>query len=149
MRSCSMALQLLSVCIGSYLSGALVFGIQWLTSTMDPRGYGWLPKNLNMGRLDLFLLVLGVLMFINMLHFIWVASGYEYKVVEHVRRAAPIQPRASVPRPSRPSGVPLGIPARGRQPRDAAFEPSSMTPAEYGRSVTFNPQTPVMPPQFR
>eukprot|EP00889_Picochlorum_renovo_P001107 jgi/Picre1/28137/NNA_003543.t1 len=81
MRSCSMALQLLSVCIGSYLSGALVFGIQAITSSLDPRGYGWLPKNLNKGRLDLFLITLGMLMLLNLLHFMWVAAGYEYKAM--------------------------------------------------------------------
>ena len=33
MRSCSMALQLLSVCIGSYLSGALVYCVgRWCAS---------------------------------------------------------------------------------------------------------------------
>ena len=55
MRSCSMALQLLSVCIGSYLSGALVAAISSLTYHM---GCNWLPQDLNYGRLDLFFLLL-------------------------------------------------------------------------------------------
>ena len=55
MRSCSMALQLLSVCIGSYLSGALVAAISALTFRM---GCNWLPHDLNYGRLDLFFLLL-------------------------------------------------------------------------------------------
>ena len=55
MRSCSMALQLLSVCIGSYLSGALVAAISSLTYRM---GCNWLPQDLNYGRLDLFFLLL-------------------------------------------------------------------------------------------
>ena len=58
MRSCSMALQLLSVCIGSYLSGALVLGVAQGTAALDPRGAGWLPGDLNDGRLDLFFLLL-------------------------------------------------------------------------------------------
>ena len=55
MRSCSMALQLLSVCIGSYLSGALVAAISSLSYRM---GCNWLPQDLNYGRLDLFFLLL-------------------------------------------------------------------------------------------
>ena len=55
MRSCSMALQLLSVCIGSYLSGALVAAISSATYRL---GSDWLPQDLNYGRLDLFFLLL-------------------------------------------------------------------------------------------
>ena len=55
MRSCSMALQLLSVCIGSYLSGALVAAISSATYRL---GADWLPQDLNYGRLDLFFLLL-------------------------------------------------------------------------------------------
>ena len=55
MRSCSMALQLLSVCIGSYLSGALVAAISSATYHL---GADWLPQDLNYGRLDLFFLLL-------------------------------------------------------------------------------------------
>ncbi len=59
MRSCSMALQLLSVCIGSYLSGALVLGVAHGTAAAGAAGgAGWLPANLNDGRLDLFFLLL-------------------------------------------------------------------------------------------
>ena len=58
MRSCSMALQLLSVCIGTYLSGALVLGVAQGTAALDPGGAGWLPGDLNDGRLDLFFLLL-------------------------------------------------------------------------------------------
>jgi hypothetical protein len=42
MRSCSMALQLLSTALGSYLSGALLLGVQRWTD--------WLPRDLNAGR---------------------------------------------------------------------------------------------------
>ena len=55
MRSCSMALQLLSVCIGSYLSGALVAAVSSLSYRI---GGDWLPHDLNYGRLDLFFLLL-------------------------------------------------------------------------------------------
>lgn len=52
----------------------------------DPEGYGWLPKNLNKGRLDLFLLCLGGIMTLNCIIFWRVAVKYEYKTVEHVQR---------------------------------------------------------------
>jgi len=53
------ALQLLSVCIGSYLSGALVLGVAHGTAAAGAAGgAGWLPANLNDGRLDLFFLLL-------------------------------------------------------------------------------------------
>ena len=55
MRSCSMALQLLSVCIGSYLSGALVGAVSAISYRL---GSDWLPQDLNYGRLDLFFLLL-------------------------------------------------------------------------------------------
>lgn len=59
MRSCSMALQLLSVAAGSYLSGALVWGVSALTQRLGlNRGRGWLPHDLNYGRLDLFFVLL-------------------------------------------------------------------------------------------
>ena len=59
MRSCSMALQLLSVALGSYLSGALVWGVSALTARLGlNQGLGWLPRDLNHGRLDLFFLLL-------------------------------------------------------------------------------------------
>ncbi|KAI7840664.1 hypothetical protein COHA_005685, partial [Chlorella ohadii] len=86
MRSCSMALVLLSVCIGSYLSGALVYAATVITRRMDPVGEGWLPKDLNHGRLDLFFLLLAGLMAANLALYLWVAARYEYKAVEHVKR---------------------------------------------------------------
>ena len=57
MRSCSMALQLLSVAGGSYLSGALVAAVAALSAAWGG-GEGWLPQDLNAGRLDLFFLLL-------------------------------------------------------------------------------------------
>lgn len=46
MRSCSMALQLLSVCIGSYLSGALVYCVgRWCASGANCRSKcDWVTK---------------------------------------------------------------------------------------------------------
>ena len=59
MRSCSMALQLLSVAIGSYLSGALVYLVGSYTEGLFGAKHGWLPGDLNKGRVDLFFLLLG------------------------------------------------------------------------------------------
>lgn len=59
MRSCSMALQLLSVAVGSYLSGAVVAALGSITARLGfAHGQGWLPKDMNHGRLDLFFLFL-------------------------------------------------------------------------------------------
>ena len=59
MRSCSMALQLLSVAIGSYLAGALVYIVGAYTQGVAGAKHGWLPSDLNKGRVDLFFLLLG------------------------------------------------------------------------------------------
>jgi dipeptide/tripeptide permease len=156
MRSCSMALQLLSVAVGSYLSGAVVWGTQLVTSKIDPFGFGWLPKDINKGRLDLFFLVLGGLMVINIMHFVSVALKYEYKAVEHIKRVAPRRLPSSgpgggpAPRPRTapmPSTAPSAAhPATARRIQGAADSPA---PQPYGRSVTFLPQTPAMPAPFR
>ena len=58
MRSCSMALQLLSVAIGSYLAGALVYAVGAYTQGVAGAKHGWLPDDLNKGRVDLFFLLL-------------------------------------------------------------------------------------------
>ena len=163
MRSCSMALQLLSVCIGSYLSGAVVWMTQLVTSRLDPLGEGWLPKDLNKGRLDLFFLVLCVLMVVNLIHFVSVAMKYEYKAVEHVKRVAPRtttvgRPSASSPggAPPRPRTAPMpstapsaAHPLGARRISTSAGGAESPAPQPYGRSVTFLPQTPAMPAPFR
>lgn len=59
MRSCSMALQLLSVAVGSYLSGAVVAAVGAITARLGfSQGHGWLSPDMNHGRLDLFFLFL-------------------------------------------------------------------------------------------
>lgn len=77
MRSCSMALQLLSTAVGSYLGGGLVAAVAALSVAA---GAPWLPKDLNLGHLDWFLLLCGGLMAANSLLFVLVANNYEYKV---------------------------------------------------------------------
>ncbi|KAI8464147.1 MAG: POT family-domain-containing protein [Monoraphidium minutum] len=46
-------------------------------------GEAWLPKDLNYGHLDRFLIFSGSLMLANTLIFLWVALSYEYKSLEH------------------------------------------------------------------
>ncbi|KAL4443298.1 hypothetical protein ABPG75_011035 [Micractinium tetrahymenae] len=156
MRSCSMALQLLSVCIGSYLSGALVLGVSVVSSRWDPAGQGWLPKDLNQGRLDLFFLCLAALMFLNLLLFLWVAARYEYKAVEHKRVVLPrSQQRPPLPRPPAPArsqpvaSLAASVAHPQAVPGAAGSVPSSPAPAIFSRSVTFMPKSPAMPAPFR
>ena len=157
MRSCSMALQLLSVCVGSYLSGAVVWATQAVTSRLDPTDEGWLPKDINKGRLDLFFWVLCGIMVVNVIHFVSVAVKYEYKAVEHVKRVAPRAARPGGPTPPTPptpprvrtAPMPSGPSAAHPAARRALAEAESPAPQPYGRSVTFLPQTPAMPAPFR
>lgn len=139
-----LTVQLLSVCIGSYLSGGLIYVVDVVTRALDPEGYGWLPKDLNKGHLDYFLALLGVLMLINCLLYAYVASYYEYKSIEHVQRVTPRPPRAPAAAAARPPSAP--ITSRGTSAAHATgARRESPTPALYGRSVTFMPPSPVMP----
>ena len=156
MRSCSMALQLLSVCIGSYLSGAVVWATSVVTSRLDPSGEGWLPKDLNQGHLDFFFLFLGGLMAINLCFFLFVAIQYEYKSVEHKHTAAPrVILQGGLP--LRPEPRPITAPVPSMRPSAAhpmatgaeSVGASPATPGFYGRSVTYLPQTPALPAPFR
>eukprot|EP00891_Asterochloris_glomerata_P003785 jgi/Astpho2/3785/Aster-04319 len=147
MRSCSMAMQLLSVAIGSYLSGAVVMAVSGLTAHGGRQG--WLPDDLNLGRLDLFFLFLGGLMALNLLWFLWVARSYEYKEIEHHRRAHPAQ--------QKPSGQaePQWMQPQNGHGMQAAHEINiapRINPSDagiYGRSVTFVGQSPALPAPFR
>lgn len=77
MRSCSMALQLLSTAVGSYLGGALVAAVAAVTASL---GTPWLPRDLNHGHMDYFLVLIGLILVVNTVAFVWVAMRYEYKV---------------------------------------------------------------------
>ena len=172
MRSCSMALQLLSVAVGSYLSGALVAavgaGTAWLGLGRD--GAGWLPSALNEGRLDLFFWLMAALCVANTLLFLVVASGYQYKDVPHGRRrrkrapeevvvaggegepqgATPTTP--TLPRPpgrappTAARGIGGGGFGRSRGPMGGASSPAD---SAFGRSVTYVPPSPALPAPFR
>ena len=74
MRSMASALQLFSVCLGSYLSSGLVIIVQSL-STLGG-GPGWLPDDLDAGRLDAYFLLLAALMMLNAGVFAWVCRRF-------------------------------------------------------------------------
>ena len=102
MRSCSMALQLLSVSVGSYLSGAVVLAVSSLTRRWDPQGLGWLPKDLNAGRLDLFFLLLGSLMVLNLVRGGGGSWGSRQEVAiprSHLPASVPGPPHSCSPNP--------------------------------------------------
>lgn len=150
MRSCSMALQLLSVCIGSYLSGALVYAVgRWSVGIAGAK-HGWLPNDLNHGRVDLFFLLLAGLMLVNLVLFLWVASKYEYKALEKPRVHPPKPPRGVPPRWVRPRIVTGVVPPRtGRSAGIDIVRGASIHPEEdvgiYGRSLAFQGQQPALP----
>eukprot|EP00884_Botryococcus_braunii_P005498 jgi/Botrbrau1/1494/Bobra.178_3s0049.1 len=79
MRSTASALQLVTVALGNYLSTAIVSIV--MSVTRRGGGMGWIPDNLNLGRLDLFYALLVVLSILNFLFFLVVARFYKYKEV--------------------------------------------------------------------
>lgn len=79
MRSLASALQLLTNALGSYVATAVTSIVNSVT-TRDG-SLGWLPNNLNQGRLDYYYVVLVILSVINIFFFIFVAHLYKYKKV--------------------------------------------------------------------
>ncbi|XAR58934.1 Peptide-transporting ATPase [Bertholletia excelsa] len=77
MRSLCSALSLTTVALGNYLSSLLVTIV---TSISTKNGkLGWIPDNLNYGRLDYFFWLLAVLSVLNLGVYILVAKWYTYK----------------------------------------------------------------------
>lgn len=77
MRSLSSALSLTTVALGNYLSSLLVTIITSITTKNGK--LGWIPDNLNYGRLDYFFWLLAVLSVLNLGVYIVVAKWYTYK----------------------------------------------------------------------
>ncbi|KAG2452163.1 hypothetical protein HYH02_003195 [Chlamydomonas schloesseri] len=112
MRSCSMALQLASTAIGSYMSGVIVWAVQVGSPALA--GRQWLPRDLNSGRLDLFFLFMAVLMAASTAAFVAVAMSYTYKAVEHKRHVVvPTQATPGAPGRASSSGLPSELPGGG------------------------------------
>ncbi|KAK4278609.1 hypothetical protein QN277_016435 [Acacia crassicarpa] len=77
MRSLCSALQLLTVALGQYLSSLLVTIV---TSISTKNGSpGWIPDNLNYGRIHYFFWLLAVLSALNLVIYVLVARMYKYK----------------------------------------------------------------------
>lgn len=163
MRSCSMALGLLSSALGSYSAGILTWLVQKLSEKVT--GVQWLPNDLNKGRLDLFFLFMMALMIFNVMIFLVVAFSYEYKAVEH--KADPVPQALPHPLqeplqvgPSSPAmkvgsaayvPIPRLSPWRDEEGGEAEGEdednlPNSMV---YARSLAYQPPQPVRPQTFR
>mmetsp|Transcript_13275 Transcript_13275/g.31436 ORF Transcript_13275/g.31436 Transcript_13275/m.31436 type:complete len:740 (+) Transcript_13275:102-2321(+) len=143
MRSCSMALQLLSSCIGSYLAGLIVWAAHVLTAGADGEG-GWLPKNINQGHLDLYFVALAGIMLCNLALYVAVAINYQYKEVEHEQVFRRVRPEpAEEPQDAEISEVPSSsIAIRGRRADTVKEGP-------YGRSITYVPVSPNFPAHLR
>lgn len=77
MRSLCSALSLLTVALGQYLSSLLVTVVTKVTTLNG--GPGWLPDNLNYGRLDCFFWLLAGLSVVNFVAFLVVSRFYTYK----------------------------------------------------------------------
>ncbi|KAG8092799.1 hypothetical protein GUJ93_ZPchr0012g18993 [Zizania palustris] len=71
MRSVAGALLLLGLGVGSYASGLMVNVVH--------RATGWLPQDLNRGRVDLFYLVVGAMAMANLAYFLVCARWYRSK----------------------------------------------------------------------
>ncbi|CAL0329845.1 unnamed protein product [Lupinus luteus] len=79
MRSLCSALLLLSTSLGSYLSSVIVTIVTYFTTQGGKPG--WVPNNLNEGRLDQFFWLMSGLSVLNMLVYIIVAKRYKQKTV--------------------------------------------------------------------
>ncbi|CAN1275707.1 Protein NRT1/ PTR FAMILY 8.1, partial [Linum perenne] len=77
MRSLCSALSLTTAALGSYLSTFLVNLVTDLSS--ENGGDGWIPDNLNYGRLDCFFWLLAGLSLVNLGFYVLVARWYTYK----------------------------------------------------------------------
>ncbi|KAL8526748.1 hypothetical protein ACS0TY_015816 [Phlomoides rotata] len=77
MRSLCSVLSLTTTALGNYLSSLLVIIVMDI-STMDG-GKGWIPDNLNYGKLHYFFWLLGVLSVVNLGVYLVAAKWYTYK----------------------------------------------------------------------
>ncbi|CAA0811553.1 Protein NRT1/ PTR FAMILY 8.3, partial [Striga hermonthica] len=77
MRSLCSALSLLTTALGNYLSSFIVTVVTGLTTSGGRKG--WIPDNLNEGRLDLFFSLLAGLSLLNLLLYVFCANIYKSK----------------------------------------------------------------------
>ncbi|OIW09313.1 hypothetical protein TanjilG_01284 [Lupinus angustifolius] len=79
MRSLCSALSLLTTSLGNYLSSFILTMVTYFTAQGGKPG--WIPDNLNQGRLNYFFFLLALLSLLNMLMFIIFAKKYKAKKV--------------------------------------------------------------------
>ncbi|KAL7110915.1 hypothetical protein ACP275_05G055700 [Erythranthe tilingii] len=77
MRSLCSALSLLTTSLGNYLSSFILTVVTWQTTRGGKTG--WIPDNLNEGRLDNFFWLLAGLSFANMVVYVFCAKMYKSK----------------------------------------------------------------------
>lgn len=83
MRSIGASLTFVNAAVSNYLSGFLISTIHRVTS--GPSTGGWLPEDLNMGRLDYFYYLVAALGVLNMVYFTVCAKWYTYKGATTIR----------------------------------------------------------------
>jgi hypothetical protein len=145
MRSCCAALSLVTTALGGYMSAGLLVVVQANTT--------WLNDLMHGSRLDLYFLVLAAAMLLNTAVFAMLAMRYKYKEIRHRTPLPMVGGQHAMPQwrgVQHVSGASSAIsihvrPGYGYQ---YAGTPSSDV-GPYGRSVTYMPQTPVMPAHFR
>lgn len=86
MRSTCSAIQLLATGLGSYVAAALVAIVQAITG--NP---GWLADNVNEGHLDYYFFMLAVLMFLNLIVYIFIARNFRQKAVHPVHTTIDVE----------------------------------------------------------
>ncbi|XP_062205903.1 protein NRT1/ PTR FAMILY 8.3-like [Phragmites australis] len=78
MRSLCQACSLIMVTLGSYLVSIM---LKFMDSVTVGRGsHGWIPENLNEGRLDLFFWLMAGLQLLNLIAFVYCAMRYKRKL---------------------------------------------------------------------
>uniref|UniRef100_J3N0K7 Major facilitator superfamily (MFS) profile domain-containing protein n=1 Tax=Oryza brachyantha TaxID=4533 RepID=J3N0K7_ORYBR len=79
MKSLSTALSFVAVAAGSYLNSAVVAVVAWATEPEEGGGGGWIPDDLDHGRLDCFFWLMAGLSCLNLLAFVFSSINYTYK----------------------------------------------------------------------
>ncbi|KAJ7949345.1 protein NRT1/ PTR FAMILY 5.4 [Quillaja saponaria] len=80
LRSIGAAAYISIVGVGSFASNAIISVVEAISSRA---GGKWLGDNLNRAHLDYFYWVLAVLSALNLCVYVWIASGFVYKKIDH------------------------------------------------------------------
>ncbi|PKA65139.1 putative nitrite transporter [Apostasia shenzhenica] len=96
MRSTAAALFWMSISAGSYTNSLLVTAVHRLSSGGRGAGTGWLPDDLNRGRLEYFYWVIAGLQVVNLVYYVWCARRYIYKPLKMEEREAAVETMTKV-----------------------------------------------------